>query len=414
MPPARRRPRRGGTPAGAGDDSVPSSSADLLALAATLIPAAATAALKAPPQLKQLVHSLPVSHPLLISLPQALTLALATPSDPDAGSTSDAPPPPPPPPRPAAVLLHLLVTHPTHPPRWEDLVCPLALLHGRLALLATADPPLAALAAACFELAWRADAPGREALVAQTLPYLVALALTSGTSARPILRRLFALRDALPLLDYDDDQSISDFKMLLLRCFVSPLFLKAEEGRKFLALVLGVSEGIARDGLELIRAQVGMTGAKRAAVVAYGEVVFRAWKDGGWVKGEVGEAFLQGMVEGAVHAGSKEVAKAARKILSPFVEQRAVAGVEKLVFQLAEPVLFRSLQVYMPCLSRGGWQCVCVTTNNSSGNEMELADNRNTEWNCLLLYVIYPSIEFRQKINRMWRFDIMLSHTSLI
>jgi hypothetical protein len=96
------------------------------------------------------------------------------------------------------------------------------------------------------------------------------------------------------------------------------------------------------------------------------------------------------------------------------VEQRAVAGVEKLVFQLAEPVLFRSLQVYMPCLSRGGWQCVCVTTNNSSGNEMELADNRNTEWNCLLLYVIYPSIEFRQKINRMWRFDIMLSHTSLI
>ncbi|KAJ1294531.1 hypothetical protein BS78_01G152700 [Paspalum vaginatum] len=133
--------------------------------------------------------------------------------------------------------------------------------------------------------------------------------------------------------------------MLLLRCFVSPLFLKAEEGRKFLALVLGVSEGIAREGLELIRAQVGLTGAKRAAVVAYGEVVFRAWKDRGWVRAEVGEAFLQEMVESAVHAGSKDAAKAARKILSTFVEQRAVAGVEKLVFRLAEPVLFRSLQV---------------------------------------------------------------------
>ncbi|EER91229.1 hypothetical protein BDA96_01G175100 [Sorghum bicolor] len=337
MPPARRRPSRGANPAGGGgdDDSVPSSAADLLALAATLIPAAATAALKAPPQLKQLVHSLPVSHPLLLSLPQALALALAPPSD----------APPPLPPRSAAVLLHLLVTHPTHPPRWDDLICPLALLHARLALLANADPPLAALAASCFELAWRADAPGREALVAQTLPYLVALALTSGSSARPVIRRLFALRDALPLLDYDDHQSIYDFKMLLLRCFASPLFLKAEEGRKFLALVLGVSEGIAREGLELIRAQLVMTGGKRAAVVAYGEVIFRAWKDGGWVRGEVGEAFLQGMVEGAVHAGSKEVAKAARKILSSFVEQRAVAGVEKLVFRLAEPVLFRSLQV---------------------------------------------------------------------
>ncbi|CAL4943223.1 unnamed protein product [Urochloa decumbens] len=343
MAPTRRRRRS--TPATADDDSVPSSAADLLALAGTQIPAAA--ALKTPPQLKQLVHSLPASHPLLLSLPRALALTLAPPStDTDAASASDAAPPPPPPAtRAAAVLLHLLLTHPSHPPRWDDLIPPLELLHGRLALLATADPPLAALAANCFEHAWRDAAPGREALVAQTLPYLVALALTSGTKPRPVLRRLLALRDALPLLDYDDDQSISDFKMLLLRCFVSPLFLKAEEGRKFLALVLGVSEGIARDGLELIRAQVGMPGAKRAAVVAHGEVVFRAWKDGGWVRAEVGEAFLQGMVESAVHAGSKEVAKAARKIIWAFVEQRAVAGVEKLVFRLAEPVLFRSLQV---------------------------------------------------------------------
>ncbi|CAN6323290.1 unnamed protein product [Urochloa humidicola] len=344
MAPTRRRRRP--TPATADDDSVPSSAADLLALAGTQIPAAAATALKTPPQLKQLVHSLPASHPLLVCLPQALARALAPHTDANATSASDAPPPPPPPAtRAAAVLLHLLLNHPSHPPRWEDLIPPLELLHGRLALLATADPPLAALAASCFEHAWRDGAPGREALVAQTLPYLVALALTSGTKPRPVLRRLLALRDALPLLDYDDDQSISDFKMLLLRCFVSPLFLKAEEGRKFLALVLGVSEGIARDGLELIRAQVGITGAKRAAVVAHGEVVFRAWKDGGWIRAEVGEAFLQGMVESAVHARSKEVAKAARKILWVFVEQRAVAGVEKLMFRLAEPVLFRSLQV---------------------------------------------------------------------
>jgi condensin-2 complex subunit G2 len=297
------------------------------------------------------VHSLPTSHPLLLSLPQALALAIS--SDP--------------PPRATAVLLHLLVTHPSHPPRWDDLHRPLVLLHDRLAFLATADPPLAALAVACFELAWRADAPARDALVAQTLPYLVAQALTASSTARPVLRRLFALRDALPLLDYADD-SISDFKMLLLRCFVSPLFLKAEEGRKFLALVLGVGEGIAREGLELIKAQVGMMGVKRAAVVAYGEVVFRAWKDGGWVRGQIGEGFLQGMVEAAVHGATKEVAKAARKILWAFVEQRAVAGVEKLVFGLAEPVLFRSLQVWP--LSCSSLVPLCVTGTNSDMNVM--------------------------------------------
>jgi hypothetical protein len=46
----------------------------------------------------------------------------------------------------------------------------------------------------------------------------VALVLTLGCSARLVLLHLFTLRDALSLLDYDDDRSIFDFKMLLLRC----------------------------------------------------------------------------------------------------------------------------------------------------------------------------------------------------
>jgi hypothetical protein len=33
-----------------------------------------------------------------------------------------------------------------------------------------------------------------------------------------VLLHLFTLRDALSLLDYDGNQSIFDFKMLLLRC----------------------------------------------------------------------------------------------------------------------------------------------------------------------------------------------------
>jgi hypothetical protein len=49
------------------------------------------------------------------------------------------------------------------------------------------------------------------------VPYLVALALTCGSSAKSVLHRIFMLHDALPLLDYDDDQSISDFKMLMPR-----------------------------------------------------------------------------------------------------------------------------------------------------------------------------------------------------
>lgn len=94
----------------------------------------------------------------------------------------------------------------------------LTLLYRRLTLLATADLSLVALAIACFELAWRSDAPGHEAIVAQTPAKLVALAVISGSSDRLVLYRLFMLRNVLPLLDYDDNKSISKFKMLLPCC----------------------------------------------------------------------------------------------------------------------------------------------------------------------------------------------------
>jgi hypothetical protein len=50
----------------------------------------------------------------------------------------------------------------------------------------------------------------RESLGVQMMP--------SGSSARSVLRHFFALCDTLLLLDYDDDQSISNFKMLRLHC----------------------------------------------------------------------------------------------------------------------------------------------------------------------------------------------------
>lgn len=97
-------------------------------------------------------------------------------------------------------------------------MCPLALLHDQVTLLATANPPLVTLVVTCVKLVWRADMSRRATLVVRTLPYLVALVLTSNSNTRPILRGLFVHRDTLPLLNYDNDQSIFDFNMLLLIC----------------------------------------------------------------------------------------------------------------------------------------------------------------------------------------------------
>lgn len=50
------------------------------------------------------------------------------------------------------------------------------------------------------------------------------------------VKRCFTMRDALILLDFDD-ASIGDLKRLLLRAAFSPAFLRASEGRRFLAFL---------------------------------------------------------------------------------------------------------------------------------------------------------------------------------
>lgn len=64
-------------------------------------------------------------------------------------------------------------------------------------------------------------------------------------------------------------------------------------------------------------------------------------------KNEIENGFLQELVEDAVYASSPELAASIRRILWGLVHQRT-EGVEKLIFRLAEPVVFRSLQVQSP------------------------------------------------------------------
>jgi len=51
------------------------------------------------------------------------------------------------------------------------------------------------------------------------------------------------------------------------------------------------------------------------------------------------------LIEGSIYANSRVFAASVRRVLGGFVSQRITDGVEKLLFRLAEPVIFRSLQV---------------------------------------------------------------------
>ncbi|KAK2657623.1 hypothetical protein Ddye_010675 [Dipteronia dyeriana] len=240
-----------------------------------------------------------------------------------------------------SLVAQLCVTHPKRVFSASDLLPAVQLLHDNL-ILFESDLVLSLEIATLCESWWRDDLEGKEMLISQFLPFLVSRSLT--LKKKVDVHRVYVLRDAFTLFDFEDE-SIEDLKLLLIRCVISPLYLKTEDGRKFLAFVCGLSQQVLKEGLAMIKSQIPF--GRKSVLEAYGEVLFRAWKgvvEEGFRK-EIEDRFLQGLVEGAIHASSKGLAASVRRVLGAFINQRTIDGVEKLLFKLSEPVIFRSLQV---------------------------------------------------------------------
>ncbi|KAL5821859.1 hypothetical protein ACOSQ3_023741 [Xanthoceras sorbifolium] len=239
-----------------------------------------------------------------------------------------------------SLVAQLCVIHPKHVFSPSDLLPAVQLLHDNL-ILFESDLVLSLEVANLCESWWRDDLEGKEMLISQFLPLLVSRSLT--LKKKVDVHRVYVLRDAFALFDFDDE-SIEDLKLLLIRCMISPLYLKTEDGRKFLAFICGLSQQVLKEVLAMIKSQIPF--GRKSMLEAYGEVLFRAWKavEEGFRK-EIEDGFLQGLVEGAIHASTKGLAASIRRVLGGFMNQRTFDGVEKLLFKLAEPVIFRSLQV---------------------------------------------------------------------
>lgn len=87
------------------------------------------------------------------------------------------------------------------------------------------------------------------------------------------------------------------------------------------------------------------------------DIVFRVGRlVEGNLRDEIENGFLQGLIEGAIYASSASFAASIRRVLGGFIAQRTVDGVEKLLFRLAEPVIFRltsgfrNFYMYFYCL----------------------------------------------------------------
>ncbi|KAK6793555.1 hypothetical protein RDI58_007008 [Solanum bulbocastanum] len=233
----------------------------------------------------------------------------------------------------------LCVSHPRKAFRDSDLLPAVRALHDCLILFEPDSVLLSEIANLCEEW-WKDGLYGKETLISQALPFLLSRALT--LKKKVDVHRVYMLREAFTLLDYEDE-SIEDLKHLIMRCVISPLFLKTEDGRKFIAFTFGLSVQLLKEALAMLKSQIPF--GRKSILEAFGEIVFRAWKASeGLAKDEIENSFLQGMIDSCVHASSAVLAASIRRVLGGFINQRTTEGVEKLIFRLAEPVVFRSLQ----------------------------------------------------------------------
>ncbi|OVA07541.1 Condensin-2 complex subunit G2 [Macleaya cordata] len=234
----------------------------------------------------------------------------------------------------------LCVSHPKKPFLPDDLLPSVQALHDNL-IIFESDPVLLSEIANLCEEWWKEQLPGRETLISQFLPFLLSRSLT--LQKKVDVRRIYVLREAFSLFDFDDE-SIEDLKLLLIRCIITPLYLKTEDGRRFISFLFGLSFQLMKEALAIIRSQIPF--GRKSMLEAYADILFRAWKVAeGSLRDEIENGFLQGLIEGAVHASTGSFAASIRRVLGGFITQRTTDGVEKLLFCLAEPVLFRSLQV---------------------------------------------------------------------
>ncbi|XP_010547558.1 PREDICTED: uncharacterized protein LOC104819266 isoform X2 [Tarenaya hassleriana] len=237
-------------------------------------------------------------------------------------------------------IVFLCVSSPKNAFPPSDLLPAAQVLHDNL-IAFESDPGLSNEIAGLCECWWREGFEGRETLITQSLPFLLSRALT--LKKKVDVHRVYALREGFALFEFEDE-SIEDLRMLLMRCMVSPLFVKTEEGRRFVAYTLGLSLQLMKAALAVVKAQIPF--GRKSVLEGFGDILFRVWKEvGGDLKGEIEDGFLQGMIDSAIHASSSSFAASLRRVFGGFISQRTTEGVEKLLFHLAEPVIFRSLQV---------------------------------------------------------------------
>ncbi|CAM9206403.1 unnamed protein product, partial [Phaeothamnion confervicola] len=250
----------------------------------------------------------------------------------------------------AAALANVFIADASQPaPR--PLLDAVQLMHGVLLFLdhggGLQAAAVQAAVARCCEAWWLGGRPGADLLVAQLVPYVLMRALHADGKDADV-KRAHALRGAVLLLDVDDPETGASLRGLLLRCFLSPLFLRCNEGRRFLAALFGLGPTFVDDAHAAARGQ--LLRARRPVLAAYGEVYFRAWggADDIVARAKLEAGCVQDLMQACVHAASPALFENLMTVLAPFHDRRRQKGVDGALLRLYEPILWRALRCANP------------------------------------------------------------------
>ncbi|XP_044033213.1 condensin-2 complex subunit G2 isoform X2 [Siniperca chuatsi] len=156
------------------------------------------------------------------------------------------------------------------------------------------------------------------------------------------IQRVWSLHDVLLSLDYtsDDNQQIID---LLLQCFHRPVYIKNDDGKRFLVFLFSwnvdfiwVIHGTIKNQLEFY---------SKTMTTHITEIYFRAWKkaSGDFLE-KIESSCIQDFMQNAIflHRSSPVHAKV-RQIVNYFHTRKGCHKVDKMLCDLYKPILWKAL-----------------------------------------------------------------------
>ena len=204
------------------------------------------------------------------------------------------------------------------------------------------------------EYCWIHKETASERFITQLIPYLLLNSLKS-TAHENDIKRVYKIHSAFTLLDYEAN-TIESIHIMLMNCYTNILYLKYNDGKKFLSYLFSVHLGLHKDILHTMRTHLldGHNSDHHAfartqmtkIATAYGDILYNAWKhmvDDSAEKQSIEES-LQALLHQAIHSSNPPYFNALRIILNTFHEAKRYKGVDSMLLRVYGPILWRSLK----------------------------------------------------------------------